>query len=234
VSIEETQITVAPDDASGAVETAYRAIRSAIISGELKAGQTLQEAKLAERIGVSRTPVREALSRLGTEGLVVLERYRRGHVASFSREDVAEIFHLRANMEAHGAARAATRITAESIERLEMLESEMEAVFNDLGWHGHLAQFDLLNNQFHATIVQAAESPRLEKILASSLELPASIFNSYSEPLAERTRRTHRQHHEILASLKMRNPYWAEAAMRAHLFSLIPMANAKEPSDEED
>lgn len=208
-------------DANGAVEVAYRYIRAAIISGDLRSGETLQEAKLAERIGVSRTPVREALSRLGNEGLVVLERYRRGQVASFSMADVAEVFRLRAKLEGHGARRAALRITSEQIAQLETVEAEMERVFADLGWHRHLARFDELNNEFHATIARAADSPRLEKILASSLELPASIFNSYNEPVDERTKRTHRQHNEIIAALKARNPNWAEAAMSGHLFSIL-------------
>ncbi len=208
-------------DTSGAVETAYRYIRQAIISGDLKAGETLQEARLAELIGVSRTPVREALSRLGNEGLVVLERYRRGQVASFSQGDVAEVFRLRAKLEGHAARRAALRIDAAAISHLEEVEAEMEAVFESLGWHRHLPRFDELNNEFHATIARAADSPRLVKILASSLELPASIFNYYTEPVEERTRRTHRQHREIIDALKSRNADWAESAMSAHLFSIL-------------
>ncbi|RKE74523.1 GntR family transcriptional regulator [Pseudorhodoplanes sinuspersici] len=214
--------TIARDgDASGAVETAYRFIRTAIISGDLRSGETLQESRLAERIGVSRTPVREALSRLSNEGLVILGRYRRGQVASFSQADVAEIFRLRAKLEGHGARRACRRITAEEIARLEAVEDEMESVFDQLGWHRHLSRFDELNNEFHAIIARAADSPRLEKILASWLELPASIFNVYTEPLEERTRRTHRQHREVIAAMKARNPDWAEAAMSAHLFSIL-------------
>lgn len=208
-------------ETSGAVETAYRFIRTAIISGDLTSGETLRESKLAVRIGVSRTPVREALSRLASEGLVVLERYRRGQVASFSQADVAEVFRLRGKLEGHGARRASRRIPAADIARLEAIEDEMEAVFAELGWHRHLSRFDELNNEFHGIIARAADSPRLERILASSLELPASIFNYYIEPLDERTRRTHRQHREIIAALKARNPDWAEAAMRTHLFSIL-------------
>jgi len=208
-------------DANGAVETAYRFIRQAIISGDLTAGETLQEARLAELIGVSRTPVREALSRLSNEGLVVLERYRRGQVASFTQEDVAEVFRLRAKLEGHAARRAATRISDADIKHLESVEAEMEAAFDSLGWHRHLPRFDELNNDFHATIARAADSPRLVRILASSLELPASIFNFYSEPLEARTRRTHRQHREIIDALRSRNPDWAESAMSAHLFSIL-------------
>jgi DNA-binding GntR family transcriptional regulator len=213
--------TARDSETSGAVETAYRFIRTAIISGDLTSGETLQESRLAERIGVSRTPVREALSRLASEGLVVLERYRRGQVASFSMAEVAEVFRLRGKLEGHGARRACRRISADDIARLEAVEDEMEAVFAELGWHRHLSRFDELNNEFHAIIARAADSPRLEKILAYSLELPASIFNHYIEPLDERTRRTHRQHREIIAAFKARNPDWAEAAMSAHLFSIL-------------
>lgn len=212
--------TLDTTDATGAVDVAYRQIRLAIITGDLQPGEPLQEAGLATRIGVSRTPIREALSRLSGEGLVVLERYRRGRVASFSTSDVYEIFNLRAGLEGHGARRAAARITPEDIARLETIEAEMELAFAEMGWHKHLALFDRLNNDFHGIIAKAADSPRLERILASSLELPASIFNHYSDPLEERTRRTHRQHREIIDAFKARNPDWAEAAMRAHLFSI--------------
>jgi DNA-binding GntR family transcriptional regulator len=209
-------------EGNGAVDSAYRHIRQAIITGELAPGAILREAKLAEQIGVSRTPIREALTRLGNEGLVELERFRRGRVASFTREDAAEIFRLRAILEGHGAARAAQRISDAGIEQLERVESEMEAIFEALGWHAHLPEFDRLNNEFHGIIAAAAHSPRLEKILATSLELPASIFNYYAEALEGRTRRTHRQHREIIDALKMRDASWAGKAMEIHLLSLAP------------
>ena len=165
-----------PRDSNGAVDSAYRHIRGAIIRGELTSGEVLLEARLAERIGVSRTPVREALSRLASEGLITLGRYRRAQVASFSMADVAEVFRLRGKLEGHAARRACRRISDEDIARLEAIEGEMEAAFAELGWHSHLPRFDELNNAFHGIIARACDSPRLEKILASSLELPASIF----------------------------------------------------------
>ena len=215
-----------PEVLGGAAETAYRQIRHLILTGELRSGDTLLENSLANRIGVSRTPIREALNRLSAEGLVVLERYRRGHVATFSREDGMEIFRLRAILEGHAAARAAMRITDADIGRLQELERAMESQFETLGWNEHLEGFDAMNSQFHAIIAAASDSPRLERILASSLELPASIFNYYSEPVEERTRRTHAQHREILSALRARSPEWAQAAMNAHLLSLLPPADA--------
>jgi DNA-binding GntR family transcriptional regulator len=206
---------------SRSVDIAYRQIRRAIITGELRSGDKLQEARLAELIGVSRTPVREALSRLGAEGLVVMERYRKTTVAHFTEKDVVERFRLRAMLEGHAAGRAATRITPAQLAELEAIEEKLEACFGELGWHAHLEEFDRLNNEFHALIAHAADSPRLEQILASSLELPASIFNSYREPVENRTRRTHWQHQEILAALRNGNAAWAEAQMSAHLASLM-------------
>ncbi len=210
---------------TSAVETAYHRIRHMILTGEMRSGDKLLENQLAAAIGVSRTPVREALNRLNAEGLVVLERYRRGIVADFSLNDAMEIFRLRAILEGHAAGRAATRISDTDLSRLQELERVMETQFAELGWNEHLEGFDKLNAEFHAVIAAAAESPRLEKILASSLELPASIFNRYSEPVEVRTRRTHAQHREILAALQARNPEWAQAAMNAHLFSLLPTAS---------
>lgn len=219
--------------AFGAVELAYRKIRHMILTGELRAGDKLLENRLAEQTGVSRTPVRDALNRLNAEGLVVLERYRRGYVSSFSFDDVSEIFRLRAILEGHAAGRAATRISAADMAKLEELEATMESQFEALGWNEHLEGFDVSNAQFHMIIARAAQSPRLERILASSLELPASIFNHYSEPVEQRTRRTHVQHREILSALKAGNPEWAEAAMRTHLISLLPSSAdfSKGPGD---
>lgn len=214
--------TQAAHTEQGAAESAYSHIRNAIITGALPPGETLKESALARDIGVSRTPVREALSRLGQEGLVEVGRYRKARVTTFSVGDAAEIFHLRAILEGHGAGRAASRATADQIAELEHIEVEMEEAFRSLGWHRHLAVFDTLNMRFHALIAHIADSPRLERILASSLELPASIFNHYSESHDERTLRTHRQHREIIDALKAADAGWADAAMRGHLMSLAP------------
>ena len=103
-----------------AVDAAYRGIRKAIISGDLRSGERVSESALAARLGVSRTPVREALNRLRTEGLIVLERYRKGYVASFTADDLREIFRLRAMLEGEAARAAALLIGAEELARVWM------------------------------------------------------------------------------------------------------------------
>ncbi|UIY31953.1 GntR family transcriptional regulator (plasmid) [Neorhizobium galegae] len=160
----ETTRDGAKDGATqSAVETAYHRIRHLILTGEMRSGDKLLENQLAAAIGVSRTPIREALNRLNAEGLVVLERYRRGIVADFSLDDAVEIFRLRAILEGHATSRAATRISEAELQRLQELERLMETQFEELGWNEHLEGFDKLNAEFHAVIAAAAESPRLEK-----------------------------------------------------------------------
>jgi DNA-binding GntR family transcriptional regulator len=208
-------------DAQGAAEVAYRWIRRAILTGALRSGAKLAEKTLAAQIGVSRTPVREALMRLESQGLVVLEHYRRGYVAHFTVEDAQEILRLRAVLEGHAAHRAATRITAEQIAELEALATEMEQKFAALGYEGYLDDFEPLNAAFHMVIARAAASPRLVRILETSLELPAVRLSEYSEANEPRTVRNHRQHREIIAALKARNAGWAQHEMTAHLTSLL-------------
>jgi DNA-binding GntR family transcriptional regulator len=205
----------------GAADTAYRWIRRAILSGEFRSGDKLSEKQLAERIGVSRTPVREALARLGSQGLVVLEHYRRGFVARFTVEDAQEILRLRALLEGHAAQRAATRIGEADIARLEDLQDRMERAFAELGYAKYLPLFEELNAAFHAVIASAADSPRLQRIFETNLELPAVGLSVYREADEPRSARSLRQHREIIAALKARNPEWAAHEMSAHFLSLM-------------
>jgi len=217
----------------GAAEIAYRWIRRAILSGTFRSGHKLAEKTLAAQIGVSRTPVREALGRLDGQGLVVLEHYRRGYVAHFTVEDAQEILRLRAILEGHAAFRAATRITPAEIARLEDLAAEMERKFAAFGYEGYLDAFESLNAEFHAIIARAAQSPRLMRILESSLELPAVRLSDYHEANEPRTLRNHRQHREIIAALKAGNAAWAQLEMSAHLTSLVlPEHVAAAPTDD--
>ncbi len=210
-----------------AVDVAYHAIRKAILKGELRSGDKLPEGKLAQSIGVSRTPLREALNRLRSEGLVVIERYRKNYVAHFTEDDVKEIWQLRALLEGHAAARAAATITDADIARLEELATQMEVALAEQG-AASIPVFDPLNDEFHMIIARAANSPRVTRVLESSLELPTAVLSGYDdepgnneETMEARLRRTNWQHREIIAALRVRNAKWAEAQMYAHLISLI-------------
>jgi DNA-binding transcriptional regulator YhcF (GntR family) len=105
-------------DVSRASDRAYEAIRSMILSGELPAGAQLAEEALAERCGVSRTPVREALRRLESDLLVTRTDTQRSFVADWSIDDVADAFELRAVLEGKAARRAAERMTDAALARI--------------------------------------------------------------------------------------------------------------------
>ncbi|HEX7441653.1 MAG TPA: GntR family transcriptional regulator [Caldimonas sp.] len=217
-----------------AAESAYRAIRAAILRGEFASGRALVEKELGAWLGVSRTPVREALARLANHGLVVAGHYQRGYVAHFSVEDFQEILRLRSVLEGLAARTAATTMCAGDLDRLAALQDEMERMYAELGFERYQEHFDRLNTEFHQLIAQAAGSRRLTQILENALELPALHLSKYSEENELRMARTHWQHREIIAALKSRNPEWAEAQMAAHLISLVlpPHLNSTEAPDD--
>ena len=204
---------------SGSVALAYREIRAWIIGGTLAPGQELRESDLAERIGVSRTPVRAALSRLETEGLVVYERYRRYEVVNLTAGEIDKIFEIRVELEGLAARRAATRIGAEALADLARLTADMQAAA-DTPDGPDVTRFDALNTAFHEIIVQAADNRRLETMLAGLIDLPLAHLARYQAQMKTHLDRSCQHHREIIAALDKRNPVWAEAQMRAHLLSL--------------
>src|SRR6478609_12169202 len=99
-------------------------LEEAILEGELKPGERLRAEALAQRCGTSRTPIREALLQLEGQGLVEVEPNRGAVVRTFDRDDVRDLYEVRALIEPHAAARAATRIDGDALQRLEALCDE--------------------------------------------------------------------------------------------------------------
>lgn len=213
-------------DASGQmsplVERAYHAIRARIISGALPGGHPLAEDELGDSIGVSRTPIREALKRLHGEGLVVLQRSRRARVVEFNEKDYGEIFDVRTVLEAHAAARAATKIGANDLVRLADNLHRMEEMAET--WHGdRISEFVELNTQFHLIIIEASENQRLKRMILPVIDLVRHEVPTES-PLIAREAAFH--HRQIVAALRHGDAEWAESQMRAHLkasYILQPM-----------
>ena len=104
----------------------FENIREAIMEGTLRPGERLMEIQLAEQLGVSRTPVREAIRKLELEGLVVMLPRKGAYVASISKKDLVEILELRVGLEGLAAFYAAERISSEGIENLEEISKDLE------------------------------------------------------------------------------------------------------------
>lgn len=202
-------------------DRAYAWMRERILSGSFGPRAHLKEAELAARIGVSRTPVRDALRRLAGEGLVAMERDRGTYVAEFSREEIEEIFVLRAGLEGYAAALAARRITPAQLARLERLASEMEAAHARR--EARFARFAALNNEFHLSVLEAARSPRLAAVLVPLVNIPIVLLKHYNwQPGRVDIARSNRDHRELIAALRAHDAARSRTRMHEHVVSRRP------------
>lgn len=178
-------------------------------------GARLGEVELASFLGISRTPVREALRKLGADGLVELESNRGARVAAWTDDDIDEIFVLRSILESHGAALAAPRVDDDTLTKLEGLCAKMESVIAERvgDWIDHLTD---ANTEFHSTILAVSGSPRLPSLVSSVVQMPLALrtFSRYSDAALRRSMEHHR---ELASALTARDPIWAESVMRSHI-----------------
>ncbi|GLZ47016.1 GntR family transcriptional regulator [Actinomycetospora sp. NBRC 106375] len=201
--------------AGRASERALADLREAILTGDLAAGAHLGEVEVAARLGLSRTPVREALTRLAAEGLVELEAHRGARVTSFSRDDLDGIFDVRLALEPRATARAARHATAGDLDALDDLAGRMLAV----GAPGADQDLDALvglNRDFHARLLDLAQAPALAAGLANVVHTPVvtRTFHTYD---AASLARSLAHHAEIVAALRAGDGDWAASVMRCHL-----------------
>lgn len=200
-----------------AAEAASATLRAAILGGELPPGARLGEVELAEQLGVSRTPVREALRRLAADGLVEVLPHRGARVVQWSAEDLEEIYELRALLESHGAARAATRVHPEELPGLAALCADMERCARR-GPARDLDRLATLNAEFHQRILVASGSARLAGLMSSVVQVPLVLrtFDRYSPEALERSLGHHR---ELVAALAAGDAEWARSVMRSHVLA---------------
>lgn len=199
---------------SRASDRAYEAIRSMILSGDLPAGAQLAEEALADKCGVSRTPVREALRRLETDLLVVRTDTQRSFVADWSLDDVADAFELRAMLEGKAARRAAERMTDEALERISAANRVIEKALSRPV--ADVAGFLDGNRDFHAVILEVAGSRRLAALLGTLIEQPV-VWRTAHHYSHAALRRSHGEHEELIAAFARRDGAWAEAIMVGHI-----------------
>lgn len=199
---------------SRASDRAYEAIRSMILSGELPAGAQLAEEALAERCGVSRTPVREALRRLEVDLLVTRTDTQRSFVADWSIEDVADAFELRALLEGKAARRASERMTEAGLEPIRAANQRIAEALR--GPVADVVGFLEGNRDFHAGILEVAGSRRLAALLGTLIEQPV-VWRTAHHYSRDALVRSHGEHEELIAAFTRRDGAWAEAIMVGHI-----------------
>ena len=194
-------------------------LRRWILEGEYEPDERLVEEQLAERLGVSRTPIRQALTMLEAEGLVEIAPNRGATVCSFSVEEVWDIYDLRAVLEGHAARRAAARIGEQELDGLRSLAAEMERTTTER-FTDHEEEIRWLvarNQEFHGTIVEASLNNRLATLLRRTVEIPLMFKAFFWYTPYERTISNH-YHRQILHSLEQGDAERAEIVMREHVY----------------
>ena len=208
-------------DAQRPAEKAYQGIRHAILSGRLKPGDHLPEEMLASMTGTSRTPVREALRRLVSEGLATVNNRHR-FVTDFSPDEVSVIFDIRAQHESYAASIAAQKITAAELATLQRLIDAMAELEPDPRGAGVVERFLTLNTEFHAVIIDATRSAQLKRLTAPAAALPLILVKQFVMDQRVDVVRSNSQHRDILAALTARNSEWAAASLSGHILSTKP------------
>ncbi len=193
-------------------ELVLDAIREAIINGNLKPRERLMEIQLAEELGVSRTPIREALRKLELEGFIVMIPRKGAYVADISFKDIADVYEIRAALEGLAAALAAERITDEELEEMERyLVGKAEAIANN-----DIEKLVDVDTKFHELIYQASRNERLSNIINNLREqIQRCRITSLSVP--GRMKESLQEHRAIVEAIQSRDTQLARQVAQDHI-----------------
>ncbi len=199
-----------------ASDSAVDGVRGLILRGEYAPGDRLGEVELAETLGVSRTPVREALRQLAAEGLVELVPNKGARVIAWTPGELEQVFELRAQVEGFAAHQAALRATDDDIAHLaELAEAHSRATAArdrdpELVYE--------LNGAFHGLVAATAGGASLQGVLGGLVHTVVlhRTLHTFDDAAMERSSR---HHLEIVDAVRARDGVWAESVMRAHLLA---------------
>jgi DNA-binding GntR family transcriptional regulator len=190
-------------------ESVYQHILEALLARTLPSGSELSEVDLAAELGVSRTPVHEALRRLAADGLVERLAHRRARVAHFTRQDILDIYEMRRVLESAAVERAAKHLDSE---QLAALRSAADALTdNARGWTSRALDFDL---RFHNVLAAATGNERLRAEIVKYRHLVRAFCRMSG---TAELREAMCEHRLILEALEARDPAAARRAMTAHI-----------------
>lgn len=193
-------------------ELVFESLREAIISAQLRPGERLMEIQLAEEMGVSRTPVREAIRKLELEGLVVMIPRKGAYVAGLSLKDIVDVFEIRGALEGLAAELAAERITDNELEELERylvkISDEIEK--------GDLEKVVATDTDFHSILYQASRNQRLSQII-SNLREQIQRFRTTSLSYPGRMKTALEEHRKIVEAISARDGVLACKLAQEHI-----------------
>ncbi len=188
----------------------YETLRDAISDGRIAGGERVREEEVARNLGVSRTPVRQALQRLQQRGILILGPGRGLVVAQLGHEQIVELYAMREILEGSAARFAAMHATAAEIATLYQLQEQLRTAEGDDMLH------ITLNRRFHQAIYEAAHNRYLMQTL-ESLHDSFALLRSSTFRLPHRQRNSDEERHRIIAAIEKRDPELAEREAREHI-----------------
>ena len=194
-------------------QRAYEHLKSAILSGRLDPGKRLAEEHLAEELGVSRTPVREALHKLELEGLIKPLETRGFVVSKDSREEIEELFDMRAILEGYGLRVISEKVSENLLKQLNgLIENGEDALRRK-----QLREVFKWNTQFHDTLHRmVSEKKRLHRLLVNVRKYVLR-YREDTLQYPDGGRRALDGHHKIVMALQLKDPDLCERVMREHI-----------------
>jgi len=187
-------------------------LRAQIFAHELAPGSWLDEQSLAQQFGISRTPMREAIKVLASEGLVTTKMNRGAYVTEVDRRDLEQIFTVLSLLEGQAAKETASKATEEELNLLDDLHHRLEKAAADRD----VEQFFEINVKFHELIQDIASNKWMNGVIAD-LRKVLKLQRRDSLTRTGRLQNSLLEHREILQAILKRDPTAAEAAMRKHL-----------------
>lgn len=186
------------------------AIRLSIIKNEIQPGERISEPEMARRFQISRTPVREALRQLGSEGFLEVIPRRGARVGTFSTQDIQEFYEVKSLLEGYAARLATPCISDREIDRLEHLNDQMERYHQS----GELQKIPRLHQAFHDLIVEASRNDQLVTLIRALV----NRFQRFTIQLAlsGRNGEAFVQHRQIIDAFRRRNAEEAEHLVKAN------------------
>ncbi|MDA8413989.1 MAG: GntR family transcriptional regulator [Desulfobacteraceae bacterium] len=184
-------------------------IRDAIISGTLKAGSRVSEPELADRYGISRTPIREAFRQLESEGYLTVIPRRGAVVSEFSQKDVEDFYAIKSILEGYAARQACNRLTDKELDKLQANNDKL----SELADHNDIKTFFKIHNDFHDMFIKAADNERLRELITSVVTRFQRLrFMSLSLP--GRMKIAVQEHEKIIDAFRRKDAEAAELLVR--------------------
>ncbi|WP_085507257.1 GntR family transcriptional regulator [Thalassobacillus devorans] len=198
--------------------TIYESIKRSILHGEFPPKMRLTEEFLAKKLETSRTPIREALKQLESEGLTV--SMKRGvRVRHFTKKDIQQIYDLRTLLEGYAASQAATHRTEADLENMRLANDSYEKAIDNYIKTGETTIENILdiNHQFHNAVINASQNPHIYSHITKVVVVPL-IFRSFYWFNEEQLRHSLEAHKTLLKAIEEQDMERARVAMHEHIY----------------